>query len=629
MSSKGTIERSALGRIATLGDLYDARSDSFCGFTMFKAKIPDTLVTTTDNNSSKTDFVYDETLQEKSHKLNISAELSISIACLPITASGSAKFMQDQKSSTRSVRTTFTCDVTTKVDQLGLFNDEIKNYIASDALKDQGATHVVIGVSWGGSAYVSAEIDDTQMSKEELLEGNMKASLKLAMLEASASAEIGWNENTKSLAKRVTTKVYADVLPDIDDQLPITFDLACQQVQQLQARISKANDGKGKPMSYTLFPLDNKQFRDFLAITQATELLYRQIEEAALAGCVQLLDSILEVKMRINDLVNDCNKFSKGLHDKMVTKARQLQSSLVSGERTLRAQIGNALKEIRAGNENVSKLDELMVNYLASEVSHIKVEKSYRKDFMAANTKMGFIKSCHDFGVVYMRGYEPIQRLLLQNENVYVLYASDDLMIKDQAKWNKNLMAFFNIAKMIRYDAGLESESKQDAGANKTNGRSVLVFVDCTFNPLPDAEEATKDGVRIIQYKNARQCDGDVAEQQAIDLSMNMARSTTLKNLRSNTEQKTMLLKIRCPGVRLGECESTPREWICYRCRQSLQVGLRDDNIYCQCGRAAASTFTFRCQDILNHKSYEFKSFPTEDLQFELLSLRGHSSAGE
>ena len=75
-----TIERNALGRIAQLGDLYDAREDQFIGATIFSGPIPESCVVEVENQQSQTNFIYEETVTEKLKAFDVEAELKVSPA---------------------------------------------------------------------------------------------------------------------------------------------------------------------------------------------------------------------------------------------------------------------------------------------------------------------------------------------------------------------------------------------------------------------------------------------------------------------------------------------------------------------------------------------------------------------
>src|SRR5208283_4768555 len=99
-----TIKRASLGRMARLGDLYDARSDAFCGMNLLKAQPPDSAVTTTDNNFTDLKYIQSESFSEKFSKLDVNAELSISVLAGLIQVNGSGGFLRDEKKSARIQR---------------------------------------------------------------------------------------------------------------------------------------------------------------------------------------------------------------------------------------------------------------------------------------------------------------------------------------------------------------------------------------------------------------------------------------------------------------------------------------------------------------------------------------------
>ena len=79
MEANRTIEREALGRIASIGDLYDARTDHFNGFNIFKSMIPEDAINSTDNPFMDIDYTMSDSLEEKFKKMDISGEISVSI----------------------------------------------------------------------------------------------------------------------------------------------------------------------------------------------------------------------------------------------------------------------------------------------------------------------------------------------------------------------------------------------------------------------------------------------------------------------------------------------------------------------------------------------------------------------
>lgn len=72
------ITRQALGRVATIGDLYDARRDQLCRYNIFKDKnIPANLLVTKKNKDKQSTIMYGDALEEKFEKLQIEDELKV------------------------------------------------------------------------------------------------------------------------------------------------------------------------------------------------------------------------------------------------------------------------------------------------------------------------------------------------------------------------------------------------------------------------------------------------------------------------------------------------------------------------------------------------------------------------
>lgn len=77
MEKSSTLKRVALGNVASIGQLYDARTDNFCGISIFKKDIPQSAVSITDNHFSDIHLVHTDEFSEKFSKLDVKAELQV------------------------------------------------------------------------------------------------------------------------------------------------------------------------------------------------------------------------------------------------------------------------------------------------------------------------------------------------------------------------------------------------------------------------------------------------------------------------------------------------------------------------------------------------------------------------
>ena len=72
-----TITRQALGRIAMVGDLYDAHTDCFCGRALFNSDLPENAIKLIDEQRTKCEYVFQDSINEKFNKLDVEAELKV------------------------------------------------------------------------------------------------------------------------------------------------------------------------------------------------------------------------------------------------------------------------------------------------------------------------------------------------------------------------------------------------------------------------------------------------------------------------------------------------------------------------------------------------------------------------
>ena len=110
-----TISRQALGRIARLGGLYNARTDTFCATTMFTKQLPPDLqaVSQTDNHSTVASVDIVKSFHQKLHKLDVKGELKLSVLSGSFEYGGCGKYLNKEKTSFKSVEGTLICKITT------------------------------------------------------------------------------------------------------------------------------------------------------------------------------------------------------------------------------------------------------------------------------------------------------------------------------------------------------------------------------------------------------------------------------------------------------------------------------------------------------------------------------------
>jgi len=251
-SADGAIIKQAVGRLGFIGSLYDVRTDRFEGGNLFNEELRPGLILTTD--CAHTDFFVDENLSQKDtfNKLNIEGSLKLSLMAGLIKLESSAKYLNQTKTDSRTVRVTFMFNVKTKEQHLQVNMSDLCKYFSLDALQNPYATHCVIGIKWG--AHVAATFEETLATSQaaEELQGQLAASLKKVAISISGQAKLDNVDRTNSKFHSLKISFSGDVL--IED-VPNTVEDVFTIFKKVPSMLKQLNDGKGQQLEFELYPL--------------------------------------------------------------------------------------------------------------------------------------------------------------------------------------------------------------------------------------------------------------------------------------------------------------------------------------------------------------------------------------
>jgi len=311
-AASGTISREALGRVARLGDLYDATNDKFCGFSIFQEQLPpdSPAITTTHSHHIDSKVEITSSLNDKFSALEIEADLKLSILAGMIKVEGSAKYLNEKKNSKKSAECVLVYKAKTVVEQLQLFDDEVKKRISLDALKYLEATHVVVKIYWGANCTVRVTDENIEQNHKKEVEGNLKAHVERLKKAFKISGEAGvkFTEDEKTAFNKFSSEIFGDILPDSSDKVPTTFENAVEMIRKMPLLIQNSNNGNGIPLTYVMFPLSSPAFRNFLRVSDLEHQTFRKLEEEGIAQVIRLYDHILEFTQEARDQVEEMNK---------------------------------------------------------------------------------------------------------------------------------------------------------------------------------------------------------------------------------------------------------------------------------------------------------------------------------
>ena len=252
MSSSGVIERQAIGRSGLIGSLYNGRTDQFVMGNLFKKTLPLPFIQTSDCANVSYWLDFHNSQKETLDNLNIEASLKIGLMAGVFQLEGSGKYLQQIKTDSHIVRVTFIYKAKTKQQDLHVSTEGLYEYFSDYAFENPDVTHVVIRIQWGANVAATFERTVEKRDDVERIEGTLGASLTKPMFKVSGEATVEYDKQQKADLESLKISFSGDVL--IED-CPQTIDEVMKVYRSVPSLIRSLNDGKGKPLTYTLCSL--------------------------------------------------------------------------------------------------------------------------------------------------------------------------------------------------------------------------------------------------------------------------------------------------------------------------------------------------------------------------------------
>ncbi|XP_054167870.1 uncharacterized protein LOC128965244 [Oppia nitens] len=419
----------SLGRVAELGEFYDARTDNFIKINLFSDKVPSSLISSTDNACTDMKFSMANSLQDKFNELDVDARLQLSFRAglVDVELGGSANYLQHNKHSARSARVTLIESINTRFESLSLTDRGFKNLINFDALSRFDVTHILVGIQWGGKLVL--DVEDSNQFKDDIknVQGSMNVNIKALLLQISGDASVNYTDTSLSNITGYSFRLFGDILPDI---VPQNIVDALIFMKSAPGQLKSGNFGRGKQISYILTPVN--VLRKLLDLEIQESALIHDIGEHIVKRCVKLFDDMMQIEQQLNDLYTDLTKQEPYVRDHVIIELTDLLGNYsVYKSLTTRA-LSALLVQIRAGNETVEKLEEIIFKSVNDSYSvesmKLKVGKFEQLlnhlvlvDYVA-NINTENDKQC------ILNKHSNLEKLMLEFEgnSLYILYYSYD-----------------------------------------------------------------------------------------------------------------------------------------------------------------------------------------------------------
>ncbi|XP_036616453.1 neoverrucotoxin subunit alpha-like [Trichosurus vulpecula] len=374
LTLKTPMEIPALGQPLHLGTLYDCRSDtSIPGITLWDRETLERNVTTEEQCKTDFDIITSDSIDEKTNAMNISAELKASVLGGLVEVGGSAKYLNDTKTSQQQVRVTLKYSMTTQFSHLTMNHLGYQNIAYHDVFDNGTATHVVTAVLYGAQAFF---VFDQKVSNNENvndIEGTLKAKVnKIPRISGKVEGEGKIKDSEKKSTKEFRCKFYGDFVLETN---PVTYEDAVK----VYASLPKLLRGHGVPLKVWLYPLEK--------LSSKAARLVRGISISLVWDAQDTLEKLSECDKRCNDMLE-----APGLSvfSTIREKVRLFQELNRQHRQLLQKEIAKALPEIRAGRAEEDELTRILTResqspfstrrlseFLDQKLQEMKVVKSY------------------------------------------------------------------------------------------------------------------------------------------------------------------------------------------------------------------------------------------------------------
>ncbi|RMZ89771.1 hypothetical protein DV736_g3019, partial [Chaetothyriales sp. CBS 134916] len=562
------VKRPALGQLAGLGWVYDARSDRFLPHSVLHTALTETAVGMTHINTTDTKFSSFETLRSKLDNMNINDELSASFLAGMLDVEGAAHYLSNYLDARPSIHETLYYSTSTVHEKLNLACNEVRHALDFTQLVNGAGTHVVTEIQWGQNTVVAGRKLLCQEDDRDQVEKDLKAALrKLGTPLIPIHGDSNPRKSQKPEEHPFQFTVYTDVLSR-DTFEPTDFESTLKFISDLPAHINGLNGGKGMPIGYTLLPVEF--FSIFYGAQLPADIGVGQPSMDCQKKFVDTFDELHNAQNVLEQYLDKltCNRSCvPQSYIGIVTTKLQAARTATSDLRNCYA---NAMRSIRASQSVPQVLWTVYETFSSSDLT--------AACLLALTTrytdKITFVDNAVAHGAKYLGfGSSSFEAALLKtlHTEAYAFYLSETAQL-DKTSWAENTDAFFELL------------------SNKAH-EALIAIVDT------DALEDPAEKAYISHYKGAQLLEKDVVEQKKSLSDKNLMEYDDIYLDRSygDVPAQRRMIKIPCPGE---NCDPNVRHnWICSKCHAPTEYSALDGSVYCDCGRCAYDAFSFRCKE--------------------------------
>ncbi|XP_010787031.1 verrucotoxin subunit beta-like [Notothenia coriiceps] len=317
---------------------------SFAGITLWDCDDLQDHIRDRPHKYNNFEIVASESIEDKSSALNVEASLKASFLSGLVEVGGSAKYLNDTKTSKNQARVTLKYQATTKFQELSMDHLGGEHVKKHQVVFDQGiATHVVTGILYGAQAFF---VFDREVSVNENLQdiqGNLKVMVnKMTSLSIDGEGSLKMEDNERKNVEKFSCRFIGDFFIQ---KPPTSFQEAVEVYQSLPKLLEGGENAV--PVKVWLLPLT--------CLDSTAAKLVRQISIGLVEECQNVLEDFSDLDMRFNDaLRTQTTQQFPQIGKKLKTFKKMCSVFKLEFQRTL----AKKLPSIRGGGEEEAVLAE-------------------------------------------------------------------------------------------------------------------------------------------------------------------------------------------------------------------------------------------------------------------------------
>ncbi|KAM0511189.1 hypothetical protein ACHAPE_010140 [Trichoderma viride] len=566
----------ALGRVAQIGMIYDAKSDKFLQASILPSNLLANYVST--RPTSVTDITLSKCVSYMGvfKDFHIDEDTAVNILAGFHDLQGAAVFIRDYTSGSGDHRAAITHHVSTVQQTLSNVIEAFNSCSDLTALGKIDCTHVVTGIDWGLNTIIAANSARSSKSgrpeeDEITFQGDLNTltcAIESAFLTPKTPPKL-------ELCDELT--LYSDVL---EKEGLIMQDVSeiCNFIRIIPEHIRRENDGKGWPIEYILTPITALSY--ILSSPLGFRYTLHPIRNDYLAAFIQLFDQFEVSAVGLQNyeayLVGHMMHTSKHHVNRVFASMKALEELR---NRTVK-RLSYALQEARKGKGGFSILGDL---YQQATSGDFTVEHA-SAIIGQESSKLEFISSVTAQGARYLgfNGVSLETAKKCHKDATFYVFHFDSASMDQKREWNDNCALLLELL-------------------GQPDEHMPVYMMD--YDAI-DSQFYSTMGPIISQYKGGKESIYDVLNYRQLMSSKCFAKSrdTALDITKHQQPVKRCIVRAPCPG---SECDSKCVEWTCPACFSEIEYGYSDGFFYCECGRGAYDTFKFKCNDPKHGVTYE------------------------